>query len=78
MSGMEEFEAKKYIATARATVVVEVIIGASWGGQCSVAQIAKQAADEARGKILNLFATKGIHMIGEPVVTAVFTKVAAS
>jgi hypothetical protein len=76
---MEELEAKKYTATARATIVLEVTDLGGWGGTCSVAQIAKQASEDAAGRIGNFLATakgRGIRMIGEPVVTAVFTKVA--
>lgn len=41
-------------ATARATVTIEIPINDSWGEDCTVGQIYKQAEDSARGKIAKM------------------------
>lgn len=64
---------RKYHATAKVTVVVEVKVVAGWGGDCSVGQVHKQAAAAAIDKVREL-AKEGIRIVGEPSVTAIFVK----
>lgn len=67
---VSDYEKFKYGATAHVTATVEVVVNGSWGGECSVAQIHKQAAEEAANKIRNLF-KEGVRLRGDPQVTAV-------
>lgn len=71
MSQYDIYRDRKYSATAQVEVTISVAIsGGGWGGDCTVAQVHKQAADQARGKIHGL-AKEGIRIVGEPRVTAV-------
>lgn len=71
MTDYEKFRDQKYSATAQVEVTVRVAVsGGGWGGDCTVAQIHKQAADSARQQIYAL-AKEGISIVGEPRVTAV-------
>lgn len=44
---------------ARVIVTVEVLKSGVWGGDCSMAQVFKQARDEAVGHIQRVFAESG-------------------
>jgi hypothetical protein len=60
---------------ARVLLTIEVPVNSSWGDDCTVGQIYKQAADEALGYIRNLEShgrPARLTVIGEPRVTAVF------
>ncbi len=57
-------------ATAHVTLTVEITVGSTWGDNCTVGQIYKQAAEEALGIIDRLLGEQ-IRIVGRPVVTAV-------
>lgn len=62
-------------AGARATITIEVSHLGGWGEECQIAQVYKQAAEGARGKIGNLIHSHpDIKIIGEVNVTAIFTE----
>ncbi len=64
-------------AGARVTLTIEISSLGSWGGDCTVAQIYKQAAEEAVGRLRNLIGKHqlmhSMKIVGEPQVTGVFT-----
>lgn len=70
----------EYSATAKAVLTVEVPVRSSWGGNCDVEQIHKQAARDALEFIQNLRSPHGepysarLRVIGEPEITAVLVK----
>jgi hypothetical protein len=46
---------KRYSAHARVTLTVEVAVGSGWGEKCDLAQIYRQAEDEARRHLEHCF-----------------------
>lgn len=62
---------------ARATVQVTVEVdgaGGCWGGDCSIAQLHKQAREGAINELRNAFKDlRNLRIVGEPVVTGVLT-----
>jgi len=75
---------KKIRATSRVTVTVEIDTGGSWGADCTVEQVQKQAADSARaalmkGLVLDLNSmgkdTKTTaRIVGEPKILAILVE----
>jgi len=75
---------KKIKATSRVTVTVEIDTGGSWGADCTVEQVQKQAADSARaalmkGLVLDLNSmgkdTKTTaRIVGEPKILAILVE----
>lgn len=67
--------AKEGWATARVQVTIEVPAG-SWGGECSVDQVYKQARDSALGSIGTVIQRHKLpwRLVSEPVVTGVLTR----
>ncbi len=74
----------KHSASARVQLTIEVDVGSSWGGDCTVAQVHKQGEEEAIGCVRQLLdearrsdvhALKDwanrIKIIGQPKITAV-------
>lgn len=66
----------KYVATARATVTVEVRDLGCWGEDTKMQQIHKQAADAALGKLRQVFSSEvyKFRIFGEPKVTVVLVE----
>lgn len=69
-------------ASVRVTVTLEIDVLDSWGNDCTVEQIQKQARDSAigvcRGKTYELyeyFRNNRARVIGDPKVQAVFTEI---
>ncbi len=64
----------KITATARVQILVEVRVPSTWGPECSIGQLHKQAAGEARAKLLVLAADKReFTIVGEPDVVGIIT-----
>lgn len=59
------------MAYAKVTVEVEVPISSSWGNDCTMGQIYKQAADEARNRMNKICTQNGLRVVGDFKVTAV-------
>lgn len=57
-------------AYATATVNLRIPVTSSWGPECSVSQVWRQAADEVKGIIRNEL-PRGVVLVGEPEITAV-------
>jgi hypothetical protein len=60
-------------AKARVTLIVEVEVRGTWGDDCTVAQVHKQAAEEACGAIRNAADRHDIKIIGEQKVDMITT-----
>jgi hypothetical protein len=62
-------------ASARVTINLEISVGAVWGAEATVAQVHKQAAEEAMhvvaDVISNLRRGHAVRTLGEPKVTAI-------
>lgn len=71
----------KFEGRARVTLTIEMDLGDTWGGDCSVAQIQKQAAEAAIGHVRHGLivhgltgrrdATQHARLVGEPKVEAI-------
>lgn len=64
-------------ATAIVTLTVEVRANGSWGTDCSVAQVHRQAAESAIGYLNNLARIQGsgrLTIVGKPEVKTVITE----
>lgn len=67
-------------ATAIVTLTVEVRVSDAWGPDCSVAQVHRQAAEAAIGKLRNMIYRAGsdndqcIKLVGTPEVKTVITE----
>ncbi len=63
------------MTTARAvvTVTLELRVSGSWGEDCTIAQVYRQAEASARGIIRNKLGTD-VQIKGEPKVTAVMAE----
>lgn len=57
-------------ATARVKVVLEISVSDSWGEDCKVDQIRKQATESAL-RVLGNLQTSIVRIVGTPEVTAV-------
>lgn len=58
--------------SAKVQLVVEVTAG-SWGPDCQIDQVYRQALQEATNKLAKLFHGSGVRIIGRPVVQAITT-----
>ena len=58
-------------AKAKITVTVEVFLSDTWGDECTIAQINKQASDSAIGLLRRAYNGKDVQITGTPVVTVV-------
>jgi hypothetical protein len=62
-------------AKAIVTMTVQVHLSQPWGPDCMISQIHKQAASEARDKLISAIQSKpGMVLCGEPKVTAVIVE----
>lgn len=69
----------KVSATARVSLTIEISVGDSWGEDCKMDQVYRQAADSAIGRLQRIVSDAkvvhgGIRVIGEPKVTAILTE----
>lgn len=64
---------KKISARARVSLTIEVDVGGgAWGGECTVAQVHKQALDGARNRMSGLLQKeRDIRIVGEMQVTMI-------
>lgn len=68
---------ERIVATARVRVVLEIPLNDTWGNDCTVAQVQKQARDGVRGLLashklsINSPELHRAEVIGEPEVIAV-------
>lgn len=60
--------------TARATLTVEIYALGSWGKDCQLDQVYKQAAEAAIGRLENCKDLRNIRIIGKPIITAVLVE----
>jgi hypothetical protein len=69
----------KVTAAARVTLTVEVTVGLTWGGECSVSQVHNEAAEEALGIVKTLIncdpSSAKIQVVGEPSVRVVLADI---
>lgn len=76
---------KKIKATSRVTVTVEIDTGGSWGADCTVEQVQKQAADAARAALMrglvidlqtmsNSTQKTTARIVGEPKILAILVE----
>lgn len=69
---------KKLVATARAIVVLELVIKDTWGHDCTVAQIHKQAKDAAVSRLRSLPERNGVEgkitLVGEPDIKVILVE----
>jgi hypothetical protein len=66
----------KQSAHARVTITVEVSVGSSWGDDCPISQVHKQAAQEAQEKLERLFEKErgNLRLVGEAKVTVIIVE----
>lgn len=57
--------------TARVTVTLEMTVGSTWGGDCPLSQVHKQAKDDARGMLHRTLEKTDARIIGEMQVRAI-------
>lgn len=60
---------------ARVTLTIEISNVGSWGPDCQMDQVYRQALESAMGRVRNAFAkdARGVKIIGVPVVQAITT-----
>lgn len=60
---------------ARVTLTIEISDVGSWGPDCQMDQVYRQALEAAIGRVRNAFAkdARGVKIIGAPVVQAITT-----
>lgn len=60
---------------ARVTLTIEISNVGSWGPECQMDQVYRQALEAAVGRVRNAFAkdARGVKIIGVPVVQAITT-----
>ena len=60
-------------ATARVTVTLEIVVPSSWGKDCPVSQVYRQAAESAVSTIYHAIRASNIKatVVGKPEVTTV-------
>lgn len=63
-------------ARAIATVKLEITVDSSWGDDCPVKQIYKQASDSVLIELGNLIGDKlcRIRIVGDPIIESIITK----
>lgn len=65
----------KSITRAEVTITITVDVGSSWGEDCKLEQVYKQASQEAVSKIFKLIENQQcIHLIGITKVKAITTE----
>lgn len=65
----------KVRAIARVAVTVELVgAGGTWGGDCPLEQVHRQAAQDALLTLSSLIQKHGWHVVGEPKVVAILTE----
>lgn len=63
---------EKQSAVARVTVTLEIDAASSWGDDCTIAQVYKQAADDAVGRVRSLFNERdAMRIVGDVKVNAI-------
>jgi hypothetical protein len=65
---------KRVNATAKLTCVVELPVGSSWGDDCIIDQVYRQAAEEGKRRLQEAVSKIGGRVIGEPEVTAIMAE----
>lgn len=57
------------------TLTIEISNVGSWGPECQMDQVYRQAAESAIGRVRNAFAkdARGVRVVGTPVVQAITT-----
>ncbi len=63
------------MAYAYVTVKMKVTCSSNWSENTTIAQVSRQAKEDALGQIRNNFDGKNYTIIGEPEVTAVHTDI---
>lgn len=66
-------------AYARVKLEVEISVNSSWGGDCSIDQVHRQAAEEAIGFIENKVCREAdirlrMKIVGQPIISAVIVE----
>lgn len=66
----------KNVATARVRIVLDIPLADTWGGECAIEQIQKQATDEVLGMLRNNRVHELVNatIVGHPEVTAILVK----
>lgn len=59
-------------AKAKVTLTVEIDVGSTWGCDCQLSQLYKQAEDEARNIVKNNIGRVAV-IIGTPTIEAIIT-----
>ena len=62
-----EPKAPKPVSTARVTLTLEIEVESTWGDDCTVGQVYKQAQDGAMGTISQMVAASGVNKYRERV-----------
>ena len=69
---------KKITAKARVQVTLDIeCMGGTWGEECSIGQLQKQAAEDALNQLKSIFTkenVRNISILGEPKVMGVITQ----
>ena len=60
--------------TATAKIEIEISCSSSWGPDCTMEQVHKQATDAAQNAITKLCQSDRLRVIGRPVIVAINTK----
>ena len=63
------------ITTARVTVTIDMAVGDTWGPDCNLAQVRKQATEAALGKLRHALGQRDYQIVGEPIVKAIMTEI---
>lgn len=60
---------------ARVTLTIEISNVGSWGPECQMDQVYRQALESAVGRVRNAFAkdARGVKIVGVPVIQAITT-----
>lgn len=66
--------AKSGISKGRVTVTVELDADGTWGFECKLDQIHKQATEEVLASLKTKLKEKNIRIVGEPKVLAILTE----
>jgi hypothetical protein len=66
----------KVTAKARVRVTIDIPVGDSWGEECDIAQVHRQAKESALGMLRNskFHELQRAVIVGEPVVTAILVE----
>ena len=60
--------------TATARIEIEISCSSSWGPDCTMEQVHKQATEAAQDAIRELFQSERFRVTGSPVILAINTK----